>query len=290
MNNKKIFISLIVPTLGRTKELDYLIASIIANKYKKLELIIVDQNQDNRLDNIVEKYKNTLKINHLKVNFKGASRARNYGVKFANGDIINFPDDDSIMCKDTLNFVNCIFINKKHNFDAISGKVSDEESSSDILKFLKKKSIVTKYNMYNTTIEFNFYIKRRIFLLENGFDENLGIGEYFGAEESADFIMRLLYKEKRIFYYPKIFSFHPNKKNYSDFNKSYSYALGFGGYAKKHLFVYGKLTPLFQLLYRNFKNVLAILYSILFKDYKRLKYYTCAFKGRIKGFIEWKIY
>ena len=47
--------SIVIPTIGREKELEKLLESIKQQNYKKFEVIIVDQNQDNRLTKVVKK-------------------------------------------------------------------------------------------------------------------------------------------------------------------------------------------------------------------------------------------
>jgi len=47
--------SLICATLNREKELETLLESLAAQTYKRFELIIVDQNKDDRLDAVYQK-------------------------------------------------------------------------------------------------------------------------------------------------------------------------------------------------------------------------------------------
>ncbi len=68
--------SLIVATLGRTKELGTLFESIVASQVTDLEVIVVDQNRDGSLDDISQRYSKKFSLNHLKVDFNGLSRAR----------------------------------------------------------------------------------------------------------------------------------------------------------------------------------------------------------------------
>jgi glycosyltransferase involved in cell wall biosynthesis len=64
-------LSLIIATLGRTLELDRLMATLVNQSFKNFEIIIVDQNADDRLNYIVQAAKNNglnsriYVINHL---------------------------------------------------------------------------------------------------------------------------------------------------------------------------------------------------------------------------------
>lgn len=86
--------SLILATLGRDKEVANFLESLKNQSYKNFELIVVDQNQDGKIDNIIQEYKKDFFINHIKIKEKGLSYARNVGLKYINGEIVAFPDDD----------------------------------------------------------------------------------------------------------------------------------------------------------------------------------------------------
>jgi glycosyltransferase involved in cell wall biosynthesis len=85
--------SLIVATLGRTRELENLFESLASQAYPNLECIIVDQNPDRRVKEIVDLWKDVLKLRVID-SAPGLSRARNVGLTAATGDILAFPDDD----------------------------------------------------------------------------------------------------------------------------------------------------------------------------------------------------
>src|ERR1039457_7675625 len=85
-------ISLIVATVNRVNELERLLDSLDSQTYKDFEIIVVDQNPDDRLVSIFQRHQ-SLSIHHLR-SARGLSRARNVGLPDAKGEIIGFPDDD----------------------------------------------------------------------------------------------------------------------------------------------------------------------------------------------------
>lgn len=278
--------SIVIPTIGREKELEKLLESIKQQNYKKFEVIIVDQNQDNRLTKVVKKYKQVFTIKHYKVDFKGASKARNYGAQKAKGEIINFPDDDCIYEKDTLKKVSEIFTTN-NNIDALFGKVKDLENKKDILYFKKSSGKVKKSNIYKTTIETSMFIKLRIFKEIEMFDENLGVGTYFGAEEGADLVCRLLYKNYNLQYIAENFFFHPNKKEEENIKRAYSYGIGFGGMAYKHIIKYKKIYPaILYLSIKISKNIFCIIYGIITINAKKIRYNYYSLKGKLVGILK----
>ena len=92
-------VSVIITTYGGSKTLKRAINSILAQTYKNIEIIIVDDNDPNSLErkhteNIISNFDAcTIKyIKHSK-NLNGAV-ARNTGINASNGKYICFLDDD----------------------------------------------------------------------------------------------------------------------------------------------------------------------------------------------------
>jgi glycosyltransferase involved in cell wall biosynthesis len=78
-------ISLIVATLNRVDEIERLLASLEQQAYGDFEVLIVDQNEDDRLVPILKSHPE-LVIRHLR-SARGLSRARNVALPLANGDV-----------------------------------------------------------------------------------------------------------------------------------------------------------------------------------------------------------
>ena len=58
--------SLILSTFGRSEEVDFFLSRLTEQIHKDIEVVIVDQNRDNRLLPIVEKYGKKLDLIHFK--------------------------------------------------------------------------------------------------------------------------------------------------------------------------------------------------------------------------------
>lgn len=88
-------ISLVLATVGRTDELSVALDSIALQSEHPAEVIVVDQNGDDRLVPIVQRAREQgLVIHHLHSQPPALSRARNVGLNAAVGDVVAFPDDD----------------------------------------------------------------------------------------------------------------------------------------------------------------------------------------------------
>jgi len=103
MDDNKFDISIIIPTYNRAFMISSAIESCLAQEGCKKEIIIVDDgSMDNTLE-VVRAFKSKFEdIKYFKTEHKGASNARNIGMKKANGEFIKFLDSDDILVKDIL--------------------------------------------------------------------------------------------------------------------------------------------------------------------------------------------
>src|SRR5712664_3371730 len=86
---------LIITTLQRTSELRRFLKSASDQTYKKLEIIIVDQNEDDRVARVLEEFTEVLLLRHVRSARRGASAGRNIGLSVPwDAEIVAFPDDD----------------------------------------------------------------------------------------------------------------------------------------------------------------------------------------------------
>lgn len=87
-------VSVIIPTHKRALMLSRAINSVLLQTYKNFELIIVSDGKDKNTDKIVSSY-GDFRIKYLKhVKSRGASAARNTGIRASKGKYIAFLDDD----------------------------------------------------------------------------------------------------------------------------------------------------------------------------------------------------
>ena len=90
-------ISVIIPTYKRSETLERAIKSVMAQTYKNIEIIVVDDNAEYpeyriRNKKMIEKYKDIIFIEN-KINL-GGGLSRNEGIKKAKGAFLAFLDDD----------------------------------------------------------------------------------------------------------------------------------------------------------------------------------------------------
>ena len=287
-----VLFSLIVPTLNRREDVARLLTSIEAQSCRDFEVIIVDQNPNDLLGEICRDFARRIPLLHLRLDAKGPARARNYGLGFAKGSLINFPDDDCEFRPELLARV-AAHMGEQAELDALFARAVDPVSGeSSITKFDTQSQWVTPANLYRTTVEFTMFVRRRLFDEVGLLDEMLGVGTYFGAEEGADFVLRALYKNKRLFYDPTLLISHVQKIARYDAKermRAYNYGKGFGRLSVKHTFLYRRPGAAFRFLNFQFRAAVGVLLSLFRLKPERAAYYLMVFRGRWVGlFKSWR--
>ena len=270
--------SLIMATFGRKEVVEQLIISLLRQTYKYFVLIVLDQNEDDRVYNIFKKFNKQIQIKYIKSQKKGLSANRNIGLQFADGDIIAFPDDDCEYKPDTLEFINNYFLN--NNYSILTINFEDKFSGKYQYSVCKKN--ITLHNF--TKIACSITIFTRSDAIKNiYFDEKLGVGSVFGSREETDFLCYLLLKKSLNGFFDGTYSIYHRilTSNFSKKNPSYG-ASGLGAFHKKLIiyYKYYRLLPGFFLLL--IKNIIALLLM------PQKKYFYETLKGKIQGFFNYK--
>src|ERR1700749_5065897 len=118
-------LSLVAATVGRSDELVRLLDSIDKQLTADVEVIIVDQNDDERVKSCLERVALRTRCIHIHSR-RGLSLARNAGLEVASGAIVGFPDDDCWYPEGFLHRVGTWFArNGKH--DLLCTVLRDEE-------------------------------------------------------------------------------------------------------------------------------------------------------------------
>lgn len=114
----KPLISVIVPVYNVKKYVEKCLDSILRQKYKNLDIVVVDDGSDDGSSEIcdnLEKKDKRVRVFHKKNG--GLSDARNFGLRKAKGDIVMFVDSDDFVNED---FVGAMLESmKKNNADVV---------------------------------------------------------------------------------------------------------------------------------------------------------------------------
>ncbi len=86
--------SVAICTRGRSDCVRDAVASILADPSEKVHVILVDQNDDDRVVEALRELETDRRLSHVRIKTVGAGRARNVALEMATTDIICFTDDD----------------------------------------------------------------------------------------------------------------------------------------------------------------------------------------------------
>jgi len=274
--------SLILCTINRTEEVLSFLLSLKKQTYTDFEVIIVDQNKDDRIQNILSDF-HSLDIKYFKSE-PGLSRARNIGLAQISGDIVGFPDDDCTYPTELLTNINNFF--EKNDYAILMGKTIDKETEQIVAGSLSTKACdLSCSNIHGSSTTLFIRINK---INDFTFDEKFGLGAKYHAEEENDLVLRLLKEGFKGYYSPQInFVYHPpSDLNYQDYPRIQARAIGLGAFIAKHI---GSLCGIgYFFKYNIFRPFSAsILYMLKF-DKIRAKYYFYKFLGIWKGFFMYK--
>lgn len=279
MSNLKI--SLIMCTIGRTDDVHKFIESLKNQTYNNFELIIVDQNEDNRISDILNFFPEIKeKTIHVKSE-KGLSKARNVGLKYITGNIYAFPDDDCLYGNDVLLNVNEFFKNNS-NYHVYSTNTCDPYNNKFSLISAPTENIEFDRNKLQGC-SFTLFFKREEQLIY--FDERMGVGSGFiwGSAEENDYLYRYLDNIKLGYFDKDVFVYHPAKENESvDWSRAYYYGGGLAAFRAKH---FSKFRILKSTVYLIFQIIDALITFKFKKAFFKIGYLL----GFLVGLISWKI-
>lgn len=212
-------------TLGRYKEPEEFLKSLTEQTYSNFELIVIDQNDNNKIEMLCKKFSNNFSIVYERVTFKGLSRARNWAFKYVTGNVVGFPDDDCVYYKDTLYKVSKYF--SDNIIDCITGKYV---CTKDCYASTESNSIqLNKYNIWMHSISFTVFLKKSSINVIGLFDQDLGVGSgtEYGSGEETDYLIRGLSKGLNMINVPDIYIYHP-APNYTSNAKQKFYRYSYG--------------------------------------------------------------
>lgn len=266
-----------VPTVGRTIELATLLQSIDESTVRPAQIVVIDQNCDDRLVPIIAQFP-ALGVEHHQVRFNGLSAAKNYAARVVTADVIFTPDDDCRVFPDT--FRTALEELAVTGADAVFGRCLDETGRDAIVAYRHDAGWLSQRQMDGMFVEPAMAI-RTAMLREFPFDETLGAGMFHGAEEGSDLVFRLLVAEKRLYFQPNVIFYHPRTvKDHASsaaLRRVFSYRCGYGRLCSKHGF--------WTKYVRRLAIVTGAILVYAIGDRRRARYYIAELAGLIAGVV-----
>ena len=191
---KKPRIDLVVATLGRIEPLELFLKTVSAQSYKNFHIIIADQNPEGFLDAVLSAHAE-LPITHVRLPFRGVSKARNAVLSFCKGDIVGFPDDDCWYAPETLEEVQAIF-GERADVGILTGnlvyveKVGTTAVQAETPRRYSAMSMLDGFRHSGTAA---FFVRRDLAEKVGGFDTSLGPREEdpYACGEDIDYYLRV---------------------------------------------------------------------------------------------------
>jgi len=276
--------SLIVPTLGRVSELDRLLDSISHQTYRDFQVIVIDQNPDDRLLSVIGRYSYAYSIKHQRVQSHGAARARNAGLALAEGDFVLWPDDDSWLPIDLLERASALFA-QQPALEGFIGILVDGRGVKHNRWAPSSPRPATLMDAFTLAAEPVLFFRREVARQLSGFDPSIGTGAQtpWGAGEGTDLCVRALRKRYSLRIEPHLAVFHaqvdiqPNDDR--QLAKARSYARGMGRVLKKNRL------PLFFMAAYLITYVRAFLWSLIRGKWPNVRYHWERLVGVAEGMV-----
>jgi len=200
---------LAVATVDRVEELDRLFTSLEQQTHRAFRVLLVDQNQDSRLDRVLGKH-TSLEIDRLRA-ARGLSRARNAALGRVRADLVAFPDDDCTLPADLLERVARRFADDP-GLGGLTGRAADAQGNSSP-SWARDPAVLTRENVWNRAISFTVFLRSSVVKEVGGFDEQLGLGSAspWSSGEETEYLIRALAGGARIEYDPELVVVHEEK-------------------------------------------------------------------------------
>ncbi|WP_051212526.1 glycosyltransferase family 2 protein [Rubritepida flocculans] len=272
-------ISLIVATRGRVEEIGLLLDSLLEGQRAAFEVILVDQNDDARLDPLLARYAGRLPLTHLRMERANANAGRNLGLRHARGDIVAFPDDDCVLPPGVLARVRLAF-DSDGSLAVLTGPAAAPGGGLGSGRWNTERGPITLENVWTSVIEFNLWLRREAALRLGGFDEAMGPGARFGSAEGNDLVCRALAAGLHARYAPELRVVHPDKRLTREAaRRAGRYGLGLGFALRRHG---APLRLRLAFLYRPLGGALLALLRL---NLLHAWYYLATFQGRLRGML-----
>ena len=273
-------LSLIVATLGREVELARCLRSLAAQTSSDFEVVVVDQNVDDRVVALLDRERVPFPLTHARAP-PGLSRARNVGLRLARGNIVGFPDDDCWYDADIVARV-LQFFAEHPSAHGLSGGGAAGAGGAPRGRFARGERWVTAARAWTQGMSSAIFLRQDLIAAVGPFDEALGVGSgtLWPAAEETDYLLRAVGRGARIWYEPRFAIHHPGtpdqpQRKIIDRGERYGRAMGYV-LAKHH-------RSRIEIAYHVARAVTGAMLSLLRARWGEARLHAAVARGRIRG-------
>ena len=174
-----------------------------------------------------------------KVDYLSVSAARNNLNFPSETEWIFFCDDDGYPCEDYSERLLRI-ISENANLEILAGSIVRDDNNEFYSLRHKKGGSLKYFRNTKNLMGSNFVIKVDTFLNLGKFDENFGVGSYWGSSEETDFCWNAYFNNVKMEFFPELKVYHVPPFNESvkgGFIKAFYYGVGKGALVAKWIFI-----------------------------------------------------
>jgi glycosyltransferase involved in cell wall biosynthesis len=264
---------LVVATVDRTDDLGTLLDSLEAQRYDRLRVIVVDQNEDDRVAPVLEG--RAIRLEHIRAG-RGLSHARNAALAVVDADVVAFPDDDCVYPDETLERVARRFA-ADPGLSGVTGRAEDERGTSSP-SWKPDAAVLTDDNLWNRAISFTIFLRGELVRQVGAFDERLGLGsaEPWSSGEETDYLVRAVRRGARIEYDPTLVIRHDVREN--DMRLGARDGASVGYLLRKHAYPARVVARMFV------RPLGGFLVAVIRLDRRQAQYQLATLRGRVRGY------
>jgi GT2 family glycosyltransferase len=265
---------LVVATVDRVEQLGRLLASLGRQTHPRFRILLVDQNEDDRLDEIIGDHP-SLEIEHLRA-ARGLSRARNTGLRRVRADLVAFPDDDCVFPNDLLERVARRFADDP-SLDGLTGRATDARGESSP-SWARDAAELTRENVWNRVISFTIFLRSSVVRAVGQFDEQLGLGSGtpWSSGEETEYLVRAIGRGARIAYDPELVVVHDEKAVLDSLGAREGAGVGY--ILRKHAYPIRTVGRMFV------RPIGGALVALVRRDGPGARFQLATLRGRVRGF------
>ncbi len=236
-------VSVIIPTRDRPDDLARCLPTILANEYLDFEVLVVDQSTNDASQRVVAALADP-RLRYHRQSATGKSRALNYALAEAGGDILAFTDDDCTVSPDWLGRAVAALAEEPEVglvFGTLAAVAHDpREAFVPAFLPLGYRRLQGGFARVRCdgVVGANMVVRRAVFERLGGFDECLGPGSRFRSAMDLDFAYRALRAGFSLVQDPANVVVHWGRRDFADGSgrrliRNYYY--GHGARLAKHL-------------------------------------------------------
>lgn len=229
-------VALVVPTIGRTTELDELLCSVESQSHPVASVVIADQSNGHDVRGLVARWERRLPVTRV-VSCGGASKGRNDGIAaLPDYDVIGFPDDDVWYQRDTVE--RAVGALRRHG-GCVSGVLTTTVGTAGRMGTARNPRPLDKRTLWKWAMEATCFFERGYFTTVGYFDPGLGVGAPtpWQSGEISDLLLRGLRSGFPLWFDPTVRVFDRAEVNSRDTTyrlKARRYARGTGRVLRQH--------------------------------------------------------